>query len=86
MSGDVDQGREMQVLPRQLDALDPAVLAVDRLSQDRRPGHPQRVPGIVKPLSVEGSKAREAVGAGGLEVAGVRRRGARIGEPLRGDN
>ena len=30
VSGDVNQGREMKVLPRELDALDAAVIAIER--------------------------------------------------------
>ena len=55
ISGDVNQGGEMQVLPRELDALDFAVAAVDGVSDDGRAGHPERGSGIVQPLSVESS-------------------------------
>ena len=50
VSGDVNQGGEMEVLSRELDALNPSVLAVDGVRHDRRAGHPQRIPGIVPPL------------------------------------
>ena len=60
----------------------PVRVAVDGVGHDRRAGHPERVPGIVQPLSVERSIPRRAVGAGGVEVACVSRRGARFGEPL----
>ena len=55
VSGDVNQGGEMQVLPGQLDAFDPSVFAVDGVRHDSRAGHPKRVPGIVQPLLVERS-------------------------------
>ena len=82
VSGDVDQGGEMHVLPRQLDAFDPSVFPVDGVGHDRGTGHPERVPGIVQPLLVEGSIPRRAEGAGGVEVASISGRGTRFGEPL----
>ena len=72
----------MQVLSRELDALNPSEFAVDGVGHDRGTGHPERVPGIVQPLLVERSIPRRAEGAGGVEVAGLSRRGARFGEPL----
>src|SRR5215211_3806273 len=69
ISGDVNQGGEMQVLSRELDALNPSEFAVDGVRHDRRAGHPKRVPGIVQPLLVESSIPRRAEGAGGAEVA-----------------
>ena len=43
----------MEVLSRQLDALNPSVLAVDGVGHNRGTGHLERVPGIVQPLLVE---------------------------------
>ena len=72
----------MQVLSRELDALNPSKFAVDGVGHDRGTGHPERVPGIVQPLLVESSIPRRAEGAGGVEVASISRRGTRFGEPL----
>jgi hypothetical protein len=81
-SGDINQGGEMEVLSRELDALNPPEFAVDGIGHDRGTGHPERVPGIVQLLLVESSIPRRAEGAGGVEVASISRRGARFGEPL----
>jgi hypothetical protein len=43
----------MQVLSRELDALNPSEFAVDGVGHDIRASHPERVPGIVQPLLVE---------------------------------
>ena len=72
----------MQVLSRELDALNASVFAVDGVGHDRGTGHPERVPGIVQPLSVEGSNLGVRKALRGVEVAVIRRRGARFGEPL----
>ncbi len=50
----------MEVLSRELDALNPSEFAVDGVGHDRGTGHPQRVPGIVQPLLVESSLGRRA--------------------------
>jgi hypothetical protein len=63
ISGDVNQGGEMQVLSRELDALNPPELAVDGVGHDRGTGHPKRVPRIVQPLLMESSIPRRAEGA-----------------------
>ena len=47
ISGDVNQGGEMQVLSRELDALNPSELTVDGVGHDSGTGHPECVPGIV---------------------------------------
>ena len=62
---------EMEVPSREIDALNPSVLAVDGVRHDSRAGHPERVPGIVQPLLIESSIPRRAEGAGGVEIAGV---------------
>ncbi len=74
----------MEVLSREVDALNPSVLAVDGVRHDRRAGHPQRVPGIVQPLLVERSIPRRAEGAGGVEMAGVSRRPVRRAASVQG--
>ena len=62
VSGDVNQGREMQVLAGQFDALDPAFAAVDGVGDDGRAGHPEGVRRLLQPLAVEGPIARCAEG------------------------
>lgn len=47
ISGDVNQGGEMEVLSRELDALNPSEFAVDGVSHNGGTGHPERVPWIV---------------------------------------
>ena len=63
MSGDVNQGREMEVLPRQLDALDLTVAAVDVVGDDVRRASRKSVRGIVQPLPVQGSESWGLIGA-----------------------
>jgi hypothetical protein len=52
VSGDVNQAREMKVLPRELDALDAAVIAIERVGKRGRAGHPESVGGVFEPLAV----------------------------------
>jgi hypothetical protein len=40
LSGDVNQGREMKVLPRELYALDAPVIAIKRVGKRGRASHP----------------------------------------------
>lgn len=39
-SGDVNQGREMKVLTRELDALDAAMIAIERIGKRGRASYP----------------------------------------------
>jgi hypothetical protein len=52
VSGDVNQGREMKVLPRELDALDAAMVAIERVGKRGRPRHPEGVGRVFEPLVV----------------------------------
>jgi hypothetical protein len=40
LSGDVNQGREMEVLTREFDALDAPMIAIERVGKRGRPSHP----------------------------------------------
>ena len=40
LSGDVNQGREMKVLPRELYALDAPMIAIERVGKRGRASHP----------------------------------------------
>ena len=85
VSGDVDQGREMKILPRELDALDAAVIAIERVGKRGRAGHPEGVGRVFEPLAVQRSEPGRAKALRRLQVSLVSRRGARFGEafPLR---
>jgi hypothetical protein len=75
----------MKVLPRELDALDAAVVAIEGVGKRGRAGHPEGVGGVFEPLAVQGSEPGRAEVLGRLQVTLVRRRGTRFGQafPLR---
>ena len=62
MSGDVNQGREMQVLARQVDALDAALPAVESNAQGPGIRHSDCLIGVDKPLLIEGVETRPVDG------------------------
>jgi hypothetical protein len=82
ISSDVNQGGEMEVLPRELDALNPSEFAFDGVGHDSGTGHPECVPGIVQPLLIKSPIPRCPEGARGVQVASISRPGAWFGEPL----
>lgn len=53
-SGDVNQGREMEVLARELHAFDASVLSFHCVAEHVAPSYPERVRRVLKPLPVEG--------------------------------
>jgi hypothetical protein len=53
-SGDVNQGREMKILARELDALDSSVLSFHRVAEDVAPCDPEGVRRVLEPLPIEG--------------------------------
>jgi hypothetical protein len=71
----------MEVLPRQLDAFDTSVIAVEGVGDRLRARHPQGVRRIVQPLSVEGAKPGRTEGDRRFQVALTRRPNARLGQP-----
>ena len=75
----------MKVLARELDALDAAVIAIERVGKRGRAGHPEGVGRVFEPLAVEGSEPGRANALLRLQVSLVSRRGAPFGEafPLR---
>ena len=85
LSGDVNQGREMEVLTRELDTLNAAMIALERVAKRGRASHPQRVGGVFEPLAVQGSESGRAEVLRRGQVAFVRRPGTRFGQasPLR---
>jgi hypothetical protein len=44
----------MEVLTRELDALDAAMIAIERIGKRGRASHPQRVCRVFEPLAVQG--------------------------------
>ena len=80
VSGDVNQGREMKVLARELDALDAAVVALERVGKRGRASHPERVGRVFEPLPVQGSELGRAEVLRGGQVAFVGGSGARFGQ------
>ena len=46
----------MKVLTRELDALNAAVIAIERVRERGRTSHPQGVGGVFEPLAVQGSE------------------------------
>src|SRR6516162_6924516 len=75
----------MEVLTRELDALNAAMIAIERVGKGGRTSHPQGVRGVFEPLAVQGSEAGRAEALGRPQVALVSRRGTRFGQafPLR---
>jgi hypothetical protein len=69
LSRDVNQGREMKVLTRKVDALDAPMIAIERVGKRGRAGHPQRVGRVFEPLAVQGSEPGRAEVLGCLQVA-----------------
>jgi hypothetical protein len=82
LSGDVNQGRDMQVLARELNALDAAMIAFEGVGKRVRAGHPERVRRVLQPLSVEGSEFGGVEVLRGAQVSLVRGSGSGFGEPL----
>ena len=79
-SGDVDQRGEMEILPRELDAHNAAMIAIERVGKRGRAGHPEGVGGVFKPPAVQGSESGCAEALRGPPVALVSRPSARFGE------
>ena len=75
----------MKVSTRELDALDAAMIAIERVGKRGRAGHPERVGRVFEPLA-QGSEPGRAEALRCLQVALVSRRGARFGEAFRSGN
>jgi hypothetical protein len=80
VSVDVNQGREMKVLPRELDALEATMIASERVGKRVRTGYPQGVGRVFEPLAVQSSESGRAEVLGRPQVALVPRRGTRFGQ------
>jgi hypothetical protein len=50
----------MKVLARELDALDAAMIALERVGKRGRASHPQRVCLVFEPVAVQGSESGRA--------------------------
>jgi hypothetical protein len=72
----------MEVLPRELHALDASVTPFYGVRECVRSSHPERVHRIIEPLTIEGSEPGSAVRLCGGEVAFVGRGAITLGEPL----
>ena len=70
----------MKVLTRELDALDAAVIAIERIGKGGRASHPESVSRVFKPLAVERSESGRAEALRRLQVALVSRSGTRFGQ------
>jgi hypothetical protein len=72
----------MKVLPRELDALDAAMITIERVGKGGRAGHPEGVGRVFEPLAVQRSEPGRAEALRRLQVSLGSRRGARFGEAL----
>ena len=72
----------MEVLTRELDTLNAAMIAIERVGKRGRTSHPQGVRGVFEPLAIQGSEPRRAEVLGRPQIALVRRRGTRFGQAL----
>src|SRR5688500_10668000 len=70
----------MKVLTRELDALDAAMIALERVGKRGGASHPQRVGRVFEPLAVQGSESGRAEVLRRGQVAVVRRPGTRFGQ------
>ncbi len=75
----------MKVLTRELDAFDPAMIAIERVGQRCRASHPQSVGRVFEPLAVQRSEPGRSEVLRGCQIALVSRAGTGFGEafPLR---
>ena len=70
----------MKVLTRELDALDAAMIALERVGKRGRASHPQRVCRVFEPLAVQGSESGRAEVLRRGQVAFVGRPGTQFGQ------